>query len=73
MPLEEPRMARLNQGLELVDRGGGGEDSAVTGGKEDPQGLAFAAKPGLDQMLGGQLLAARMASSMSVLRPLRSA
>ncbi|WP_327248636.1 alpha/beta fold hydrolase [Streptomyces sp. NBC_01320] len=41
-------------GAEIL--GGGGEDSAVTGGKEDPQGLAFAAKPGLDQMLGCQRL-----------------
>jgi hypothetical protein len=59
-PLEFPQLgAELvrrghDQRLELVDRGGGGEDGSVAGGEQDAQGLALAAEPGLDQVLGGQ-------------------
>jgi hypothetical protein len=45
---------RDDQDLELVDRGGGSEGRAVTGGKQHPQCLAFATEAGLDQMLGCQ-------------------
>ncbi|MFI1105832.1 hypothetical protein [Streptomyces melanogenes] len=45
-----------DQAVELVDRGGGGEDRAVAGGEQAAQGLAFTSAPGLDEVLGGQCL-----------------
>ncbi|MFG3309645.1 hypothetical protein [Streptomyces wuyuanensis] len=57
--LEPPQLGaelvrrRDDQGLELVDRGGGSEDCTVMGGKQHPPCLAFATE-GPDQMLGAQ-------------------
>lgn len=48
-----------DQSLELVDRGGGGENRTLAGGQQDSQGFTLAAGSGLDDVFGGQGLTGR--------------